>query len=78
MNDHIYRMKEKTIMGKHIVESEDLGELVRCKECVYSSYEPYKDQADVYVCNYSHWRRSEGGLFPDDFCSRAERRLKCD
>lgn len=47
---------------------------IYCKDCKFSSYEPDGKSADVYVCNYSRWRRSEGGLFPDDFCSRAEER----
>ena len=42
MADHIYRLKERTIMGKHIVEAEDLGELVRCKDCKYRDPEDKK------------------------------------
>jgi len=49
-------------------------EIIRCKDCKYSSHEPYKDQADVYVCNYSYWTRAEGGRYPDWYCARAERR----
>lgn len=48
-------------------------EIIRCRECKYSSNEPYHGK-DVWICNRTHWARSEGQRKPDDFCSYAERR----
>ena len=48
-------------------------EIIFCKECKWSSNEPYHGE-DVWICNRTHWARSEGQRNPEDFCSRAERR----
>ena len=48
--------------------------VVRCKDCKFASYEPYKDFVNVYICNYSYWTRAQGGRYPDWYCARAERR----
>ncbi len=70
-------------MTEWIIPGEDLGcdgayfdyqEVVRCKDCKFASYEPYKDFVNVYICNYSYWTRAQGGRYPDWYCARAERR----
>lgn len=43
-------------------------EIIECSECVYSSYEPHEDLANVYVCKYNP------GRYFDDYCSQAKRR----
>lgn len=49
-------------MGKHIVETEDLGELVRCKDC-----EHYWASAELCT----KWTRHCGGM---GYCDDAERK----
>lgn len=49
-------------------------DIVTCKECKFASYEPYEDRVDVYVCNYNHWTRSQGGRNPDWYCKGGKRR----
>lgn len=62
-------------IGKGLGERmDDVEKVVRCKDCKFASYEPYKDFVNVYICNYSQWTRSEGGRYPDWYCARAERR----
>lgn len=62
-------------IGKGLGERmDDVEKVVRCKDCKFASYEPYKDFINVYICNYSQWTRSEGGRFPDWYCARGERR----
>lgn len=55
---------------------EVVGELIRCKDCKYASFEPCKDYEDVYVCDRNYWTRAQGGNKPNDFCSHGERREK--
>lgn len=62
-------------IGKGLGERmDDVEKVVRCKDCKFASYEPYKDFINVYICNYSQWTRAEGGRYPDWYCARAERR----
>lgn len=71
MADHIYRLKERTIMGKHIVEAEDLGELVRCNDCVRWNTIFDRTKAEYGLCQI---RSQLEATKNDDFCSRGERR----
>lgn len=50
------------------------SELIRCKDCKYSSHEPCEGFENVYVCDRSVFTRCVGGNMPYDFCSYAERR----
>ena len=48
-------------------------EIVRCKNCKYSSYEPHEEYKNVYICNRTVWTRMDGGNTEDDYCSYGER-----
>lgn len=42
-------------IGKGLGERmDDVEKVVRCKDCKFASYEPYKDFINVYICNYSY------------------------
>ena len=43
------------------------GELVRCKDCYYSSWNKYSESLDCYFF-------ADGDVEDDDFCSRAKRK----
>ena len=52
-----------------VLENDDCiteGELIRCRECKWSSA---KKKERLYHCSY--WYRS---VYDDDYCSRAERK----
>ena len=49
-------------------------EVIRCKDCKYTSYEPCKDYENVWICNRTHFTRANGGNMPNDYCSYGERK----
>ena len=62
-----------------IVHRKDLRVLTLtfCKDCKYSSYEPYEDMepdAPVYICNRTPYARMEGGRKPNFYCGYGERK----
>ena len=50
-----------------------IDEIVRCKNCKYSSYEPHEEYENVYICERTVWTRMNGGNTADDYCSYGER-----
>ena len=58
----------KQIIADHI-NSFPTIDIVRCRDCKYSSYEPHEEYKNVYICNRTVWTRMNGGNTADDYCS---------
>ena len=70
----MYAIKEFIELQKK-VDSEQLAEVVRCKDCVF-----YRDTKDWYGSAYKACHLRADVIIqkrnPDDFCSRGERRCE--
>lgn len=69
--DRTDRIWFHTKHGKEV----EFVKVIRCKDCKHMAKDrDYRDGSDVYICNFNHWRRSEGKRRDDFYCADGERK----
>ena len=72
MTEIIIKVDDKFLEFAKMDGMEDQYELIRCKDCKFSS------PNQVYGCRINSFADDlDTRMYSDDFCSRAERRTEC-